>query len=434
MQKVTLPFFCSLPVILFLAKTFLNFSVFAKENTSYWDIQSIDTMKLSRDLAREGLKDLSFEVVIREQVKKIADLGATHIALGTPYDEEFLPFLRKWVKEARKEGLKVWFRGNFSGWEGWFGYPRIKVEEHLQKTREFILSNPDLFADGDIFTACTECENGALGDPRQTKDLLGFRNFLIELNNTSSSAFRSIEKNVTTNFFPMNLDVAFLVMDKETTMALGKVVVIDHYVKDPQKLLEDIRKISEETGAKVLLGEFGAPIPDIHGNMTDLEQAEWVGRALAFLSKEQSLLGLNYWVATGGTTSIWNQDGREKPVARVLKNYFSPRVIWGKVVDQLGNPVQGAKITAGTKKVFSLREGEFVLAVVPSVEGFVVEKEGYESVDISLENFSGQIVLKKSKQNLFFKIQNLIHGFFLRIRNLITIKNPSLKAKTKLVG
>ena len=71
---------------------------------------------------------------------------------------------------VRKHGLSVWFRGNFSGWEEWFGYPKIKAYEHINKTRNFIINNPELFADGDIFTSCPECENGGPGDPRDTNN------------------------------------------------------------------------------------------------------------------------------------------------------------------------------------------------------------------------------------------------------------------------
>ena len=63
----------------------------------YWEIQSIDTMKFSRDLARQKLKDPAFDITIDTQVRLIADSGVTHIAIATPYDEEFLPYLRKWV-------------------------------------------------------------------------------------------------------------------------------------------------------------------------------------------------------------------------------------------------------------------------------------------------------------------------------------------------
>ena len=49
-------------------------------------------MKYSRDLSREKLKDPSFDVVIDKQVKAIAETGATHVAISTPYDEEFCQY------------------------------------------------------------------------------------------------------------------------------------------------------------------------------------------------------------------------------------------------------------------------------------------------------------------------------------------------------
>ena len=61
---------------------------------------------------------------------------------------------------ARKHSLKVWFRGNLSGWEEWFGYPSINRDEHTAGIVRFITNNPDLFEDGDIFVTCNECENG----------------------------------------------------------------------------------------------------------------------------------------------------------------------------------------------------------------------------------------------------------------------------------
>ena len=146
-------------------------NIFAQETDSYWEIQSIDTMKFSRDLARERNGDEVFRKIIETNVQKIADVGANYVAIGTPYDEEFLPYLKVWVHAVRSSGLKVWFRGNLSGWEGWFDYPSVSPQDHIEQIEEFIVNNSDLFEDGDIFTSCTECENGVLGDPRETKDV-----------------------------------------------------------------------------------------------------------------------------------------------------------------------------------------------------------------------------------------------------------------------
>lgn len=287
-----------------------------------WEIKSIDTMKYSRDPSGEKLNDPTFDQTINIQVKNIADLGATHVALGTPYDEKFVPYLRRWVEAARRNGLKVWFRGNFSGWEGWFGYKKdLTREGHLELMRTFINQNGDLFENGDLFTPCPECENGGAGDPRRTRDIEGFRKFLVEEFQAANTEFRIIGKNVRT-VGSANYDVASLVFDEETANAVGDLVVVDHYVKSPQQLAQDIRVLSQKSQAKILLGELGVPIPDIHGKLTDEEQAAWLEEALKLLAKNENLIGLNYWVSVGGSTAIFKNDISPKPSAKVLENYY----------------------------------------------------------------------------------------------------------------
>ena len=158
--------------------------------SSWWQIQSIDTMKYSRDLTGQVLDDpMKFQSLISIQVKDIADAGATHIAIATPYDEKYIPVLKIWVKAARANHLKVWFRGNFSGWEEWFGYSRISRIEHQDLLRSFLATHSELFEDGDAFSSCPECENGGPGDPRQTGDTNGHRQFLISEYIIAKNAF-----------------------------------------------------------------------------------------------------------------------------------------------------------------------------------------------------------------------------------------------------
>ena len=66
-------------------------TIYPKPNPRWWAFQSVDTMKHSRDLAREKLHDASYDAVIDREVRAIAETGATHVAIATPYDEEFVP-------------------------------------------------------------------------------------------------------------------------------------------------------------------------------------------------------------------------------------------------------------------------------------------------------------------------------------------------------
>lgn len=315
-----------LTVILFVLITLVVIQVLNPVNQTALDkfqIRSIDTVKYSRDLALQMIEKPEFDTVIDSQVSLIAQTGANYVAISTPYDAKFLPFLTRWVSFARKHNLKVWFRGNFAGWEGWFSFSKINRSTHLKMMNQFILSNPYLFEDGDIFTPCPECENGGPGDPRDTKDVAGFQKFMIAEYQASKEGFRRINKEVITNFASANFDVASLVMDKPTTEALGGVVTIDHYVKDPLKLAQDVDTLAKNSGGKIVLGEFGAPIPDIHGKMTEDEQASWLDNALSALSSSENILGLNYWTSMGASTQLWNDDGSSRKAVEVLKKYYS---------------------------------------------------------------------------------------------------------------
>ncbi len=315
-------------IIVFLVYTNLSVKplLTPRVKQNLWQIRSIDTVKYSRDVAREKEKDLEFDKVIEIQVANIAKTGANYIAIGTPYDSEFKPFLNRWVAAARHYNLKVWFRGNFSGWEGWFNYPKIDRAQHLKQTEEFIVNNSDLFEDGDIFTSCSECENGGPGDPRQTRDIDGYRQFLISEYNTSKTAFAKINKKVATGYFSMNGDIARLIMDSTTTKATGGVVVIDHYVATPEKLVGDVKELIKSSGGQLFLGELGVPIPDITGSMTEDEQANWIKKALTDLPYQGDLIGLNYWVSVGGSTQLWDENNHPRKVVDVLKQFYSQKI------------------------------------------------------------------------------------------------------------
>lgn len=415
-KNITLAFYVFALIIITLSSFFLitrknTIEKIPDTSATIWQLQSIDTMKYSRDLAREKVDDGEFNTVIDEQMSQIADTGATHVAIGTPYDEEFRPFLAKWVASARKYNLKVWFRGNWAGWEGWFDYEPITIEEHTAKTQEFILNNPGLFRDGDIFTSCTECENGQDIDPRKTGDVDGYRTFLTDEYSLTKAAFQRIDKDVAANYYSMNGDIARLIMDRETTRKLDGIVVIDHYVRDPEKLNNDVTEIALASGGKVVLGEFGAPIPDIHGNLSEKEQAEWIDNALLLLLDNPHLLGINYWVNRGGSTQLWNETGSPRTAAQTLTTYFSPKTYNGRVIDTDEKGVVNARVTYKNRTVYSDSEGKFSIAYVKTIGSLTIEAEGYTSriVDPQFYN-TDKIRLEYSDTTIFHKIERLFRN------------------------
>ncbi|MBI4067572.1 carboxypeptidase regulatory-like domain-containing protein [Candidatus Gottesmanbacteria bacterium] len=406
MKKIILIF----PI--FLSLFFLLPSpILSQQHVPWWDVQSIDTMKYSRDLAREKLKNASFDQIIDQQVKNIAQTGSTHIAIATPYDDEFLPYLTRWVKAARKYNLKVWLRGNFSGWEKWFDYRQIGRTEHTAKTKEFILQNKDLFEDGDIFTSCPECENGGPGDPRITGDVLGYRKFLISEYTTIKDVFRQIRKDVRANLYSMNGDVARLIMDKETTSRLDGVVTIDHYVATPEELLQDIENIVKSSGGKVFLGEIGAPIPDIHGNMTEDQQANYIANTLSKLAHTDSLIGLNYWVNEGGSTQLW-ENNQPRQAVPVIRTYFLPETLSGIIKNDINQPIAEATIETKYKMTKSDNDGRFQLPILPEESQIAILAEGYQKKEVEFASAEAKltIVLQSEHENILFRFLKFIRN------------------------
>lgn len=396
-------------VSLFFFAVFLRlFSVTVSAQTprvTWWKFQSVDTMKYSRDFSNIGLPD----AVIDTQIKNIAATGATHVAVATPYDAEFLPFLTKWVDVARKYRLNVWFRGNWSGWEKWFGYPTINRAEHLQQTIAFINNHTDLFMPGDIFTPCPECENGGPGDPRKNGDIAGFRTFMIQEYQACSNAFAKIGKSVACNFASMNGDVAYQVMDPVTTATMGGLVVIDHYVNTPEQLAKAVQNIAQHSGGRVILGEIGVPIPDINGKLTDQQQSAWLSDALNRLSWLPELEGLNYWVNVGGSTQIWNSSGVASPAVAVLTDYYTRPAYHIRVANIINQPVQFTVSYRG-RTFISDPAGDLSLPIMTGSQTFRITAPTYNPRELSIITGSRltQIVLDKTHEDLLFKFYKLL--------------------------
>ena len=395
----------------------------ADTKSTWWEFQSIDTMKYSRDLAREKLNNKEFDQVINQQVANIASAGASHVGIATPYDEEFFPFLKRWVDAARKNNLKVWFRGNFSGWEHWFNYPKISRAEHLGKVRDFIKKHPDIFENGDVFTSCPECENGGPGDPRMVGGVEDFRKFLIDEYQVTKQGFKDIGKDVKSNFFSVNFDVAKLIFNKDTTAKLDGVVTIDHYVKTPEKLISDIQYLSNYSGGRVVLGEFGAPIPDIHGQMSAEQQAEWLEKALYLLAQKRDIvLGLNYWLSVGGSTQIWDGKGNPKPAVSTLSHYYIPqKTLTIEVKSDIKTPVSQASINWLGRQYFTDSKGRVTISYpsqIATESSLLVDgvKAGFSQVAafITPRDSLVPISLVKTKPNIFYRI----YASLLKLLNL----------------
>ncbi len=396
MIKKTL-IFCTAFSAFLLAQSYI---VSASETKpQMWSIQSVDTMKTSRDRARHELNNPGYDKQIEKEISAIEQMGANYVAIGTPYDEEFLPYLKRWVKISREHHLKIWFKGNFSGWEGWFDYPKnISPEQHLKKTSTFIERHPELFEDGDIFDPCPECENA--GFWKQPIDNDAYNVFRRKQHDTAEISFQKINKNVYTNLFSIIGGRAYEVLDRKTADNLNNVITIDHYIKDPENMGTYINYFSKVLHSKTLVGEFGAPIPDINGPMTEDQQADFIDAIFQQLYKHRSnVMGVNYWVIYNSTTELLNEDYSPRKAVEVIKKYFKPGMVKGIVTDTKNKPLEGVMITAsdGMGKAVTDKDGAYTLVVPSQAMTVTYSLKDHKTQSTTVEVRSGEAVERSAK-------------------------------------
>lgn len=382
-RKFLFLFTLSITVFLGLSFFYPKQEIISQEQPSYlWQVRSIDTMKTSRDKARVQLHNLKFDAEIEKELLVVKNLGANYVAIDTPYDDEFLPYLKRWVELARKTGLKVWFRGNWSNWEGWFDYPKnLPPERHHAKTAEFIETHPDLFEDEDIFDPCPECENA--GFWKQPDNNLKYNEFLRNQRVVLKNSFNKINKKVYTNVFSIIGGRAKEVLDKKTLDALDNLVTIDHYIKHPSLMTEYIDYFSKNFQTKVLIGEFGAPIPDINGSMDENQQALFIDEILRELYKNKAnVFGINYNVLTLGTTKLINDDGTERQTVEIVKNYFIPGVVKGTVTNTLGDQLSDIPVKTGDglNSVTTNHQGYYSMVIPAGAVDIAIGGNKYKTV------------------------------------------------------
>lgn len=385
-------------------------------NKAMWEYQCVDTMKTSRDKARAWENRSDLVEHIDKEMTAIANMGANCVALDTPYDEEFLPYLKKWVDAAREHNLKIWFRGNFSAWEGWFEYPHnMTTAQHIARTNDFIRNNADLFEDGDIFTPSPEAENGGPFNQVEVDEHVAFRRYLIQEHTEAQQTFQEIGKDVKTNWLSMNGGLAKRMFDQNTIDSLGKVVSLDHYIADPKQMGEFIDYFVNNFETRVVIGEWGAPIPEINGDMSEDEQNEFIGQLLDEMYKHREHIdGVNYWVLFDSSTEIYNKDLTPRKAVETIADYFKPSEMTGSVFDKNGKPIEGAKIIVdnGSDEALTGSDGKYSFLLPAGVHDLAISADGFDKVNYQYKlqrnkSYSMNFILNSPQKSLLDNIRDI---------------------------
>ena len=165
-----------------------------------------------------------------------------------------------------------------------------------------------------------------------------------------------------------------------------------------------------------VLGEIGAPVPDIHGRFSPNEQAAWVEELMTKLARVPNLIGLNYWTSVGGTTELWMPDGTARQAVQTLTNFYDPHIVFGVVRDELGRPIVDATVSDGFVSTQTDWRGYFELLDRERDEfALAASAEGYTTKTLLAAPSNEQviIVLSREEEDLWFRFLKLLSDTFL---------------------
>lgn len=282
---------------------------FMQENHHPWAIRSVDMQKETQD----KLKDPASEPYIKEIVKLAKEVNATHVAIGTPYDNPSDPqavdtveFTRQWSDAAHDIGLNVWHRHMPEGFQGFYNEKK-EVKDYKPMITQYILDHPDFFRDGDIFAPFPEPQNGGVvGINCQPKDICQFDS-VEEFNREMQAyvkecrqSFAKIGKKVKVGYYGFD---GFIVaglgnpdwegktfLSDETVRVLDDTITVDHYTdKGAQGYVKDYTTIHNIFPKdQIVIGELGpaSNLPDnapqeeitksFHDTLEALSQLDWI--------------------------------------------------------------------------------------------------------------------------------------------------------------
>ena len=122
---------------------------------------------------------------------------------------------------------------------------------------------------------------------------------------------------------------------------------------------------------------------------------------------------MNYWVLSGGSTSLLRDDGNPKPIVSVLKNYFNPIIVEVTATDPSGKVLAdiSVKTQDGAYDVKTDTDGKVTLAFPNQQANYRIsaESDNYTASNIAVSLVPGEakqvsFVLEPRKENLLAEI------------------------------
>ncbi len=304
-----------------------------KDTRPTWQIQSISSMKVSKDIVCHPQS----RTYIEKWVDTAKELGVNYIAVETPYDNpscgDSVAYTKLWISVIRSKGLHVWHRHSFLSFEGIYSTTKDANKDYLQLIGDYIKANPDAFAPDDIFTPIPEPQNGGISGvtycPQNVcmfSSAKQFNQWLRDAIDDSQSAFTAINlgKKIKVGYFGFDGFVTWGnnnpqwsgILEPATVEKMGN-ITIDHYPEAVgDTMAEDLKKLRKKyPKTPVFIGEWGT----IGGGDTVTQVKNTMGAVAA----DKNIVGFNYWqMSSGGNETLINDDFSHKPNFATVQSFF----------------------------------------------------------------------------------------------------------------
>lgn len=328
--------------------------------------RGIDVMKWTKDTLKNQPSDAQIDGIVSTIVNTI---HPTHIAISIPMDpsadypgsapspRDAYAFTQRWSDSIHNHGVKVLWRGTWSGIEGIYNFPKQVGTNRfpagtaatavtdgnstwLGKTYQYIVNNPSFFQNGDIWAPLPERTENIFQDSTSFLSHGGagiqtnYANFFKDLKTISDQAFAQIGKQPITGFTANNFtEVKSTWLPQSLFDAMG-IIAIDHYAHSPADLDADLRFIYNLRKKPVFLQEWGDYWNE---GMPESERAAYLNQiygVLQNLVNDGVIVGFNYWGAWVGDnegilTSLGGDNYGVNSRGQLVANFFAGNDLGG---------------------------------------------------------------------------------------------------------
>ncbi len=300
------------------------------------DFTGVDVMKLTKDVIINQPSAGEIDNI----VQMLSQTHPQYIAISIPLDasadypgpkpspQSAENFTKTWANAIHNHGLKILWRGTWSGIEGLYNFPKkvgpnrfpagtalsATTDENttwLGKTYGYIINHPDYFQTGDIWAPMPERTEGIFQD--QTSFLPykgGIQNnyalFFNNLKKVSDLAFSKINKNVNTGLTANNFSEVASGWIPFSVFNTAGLTAVDYYgsTHTPEEMEKAIRSIYTKTHNQIFLEEWSDYWNE---NFTLSQRQNYLASMYAVFQKlanEKILMGFNYWGGWPGGTGV----------------------------------------------------------------------------------------------------------------------------------